>query len=599
MYGENYIEKSLSMIKGGPYNIEYVSDKLCDQICADYGIEKTDDLKDKIEELLNEYRKNNINESTFVRNISNIVDNTIIESNEQYVEDQQSGNYAATTAYTYNTNATYDICPEDIGSIASICSGISGLLKGAEITAPALVAKYATTLIAAAKGIRSVSTCLGDFNTIINNIIKDAEENDVDYDGNMTWEQMMEWFSDEPSRMVEADEQFFIDGGCTIIDTSDNKQDPVEFEWKDAEGNTHTYTLTFPVKINWTGKTGTPQSTEIKKGRYAILPVDDKICFYNLSTHYFYVEGYKPSKGAGQNAQPLNGTIFLPSGSTDYSKLNTYTFFAEYNPTTPDGKHTEYIRELDSSAIGIRIYKNTGLPKNDPWDKYDEIGLMTKFVNKLAKTQLEDGPCQNIIAGDSAYGTFAMRVASKYNAKDENNERHPLYETVYCLDNAIIVTDINGSGKNKQQMSIEEVENMDGLNVYFCNAAGDQNLYKNKDHNNFSDDKDNCAYDESYTYTGLVYLLETCPNVKAYMLYPENAPNAASEMSVYKDLQNSPIAKNADGTQRYVYNTEWIEDFVGHDATHKYYESHTDGTLLVADFIKFSRTTKGVDPQII
>ena len=76
--------------------------------------------------------------------------------------------------------------------------------------------------------------------------------------------------------------------------------------------------------------------------------------------------------------------IYVPYGVTDYSKLNTLTYFVQgdYDRTT----------SYPSNAIVLRVIKKE--VGNLHFNKQTEVAEATKFVNGVAKTDLNN--CQNI-----------------------------------------------------------------------------------------------------------------------------------------------------------------------------------------------------------
>ena len=584
----NKIEKP-SPYKKKQFDIDKIANSICEDICNDYEITRNEELEEKVKDILIKYKDGEIDELVLGEGIEQIAYET--KKNEENIN----------TSVQYSSpqeefpDAIVDIEPDDLGEISNICKSIESSISGITLTIPAKAMKYASGVKAAAEGINSVSSSLGDFKGILVDTLNGLEASDVDYDAEtISWDEMSNVFRSISSKMVEAQEDFFSNyPDCEIIDTTNG--DPIIIYYNNA--------MPDAVGAKKNKITSTKESYELPAGKYATLEVDGRMCYYNLDTHNFYVNGLNPNKGT-EKTEPLKATIYLPSDATNYGNLNTYTYFEEsgYEGT---------LKGMNGNAIGIEVIKN----KNDksdhiyPWDKYEEIGYMTKFVNKVADTKLKDGKCQNIVGGDSAYGTFAMKVAAYYNKKDSDGKRNPLYTTAYCVNNAVIATGINNNGGDKQQMTQDEVANMDGLNVYFISSAGDPNLVKNRKNPNF-DGGSQCKFNESYEYTGLVYLLSLCPNTKAYMLYPKDAyysHNSDDEIGVYKTLQDHPISKDAYGNQRFLFNDTWLKDVAldtvmklkdGTMINTKDYETHTHGNRLIAELINFLYTTTGVNPEV-
>ena len=572
------------------FDVDKITKNLCENICKDYKITESEELEEKVKDLLIKYKDGEINELALGEGLEKIASEA-----KKKEENTNTGGKSGGLQEEF-PDAIVDIEPDDLSEVSNICKSIESSISGITLTIPGKVMKYASGVKAAAEGINSVSSSLGDFKGILVDTLNGLEDSDVDYDDEtISWDEIGKAFRNISGKMIEAQEEFFSNyPDCEIINATDD--DPITIYYNEVD--------TGATGSNKDNIISTKESYELPAGKYAALEVDGRKCYYNLETHNFYVNGYNPDKGNAK-VEPLKATIYLPSSATDYSNLNTYTFFEQ------DG-YEGTIKGMDGNAIGIEVIKNKD-DKNKqiyPWDKYEEIGYMTKFVNKVADTKLKDGKCQNIVGGDSAYGTFAMKVASYHNQKDEDGKRDPLYNTVYCINNAIIAKGINNSKNNKQQMTQKEVENLDGLNVYFISSAGDPNLVKNKKKTNYNSD-DNCKFNESYEYTGLVYLLATCPNTKVYMLYPPEeayyAHNSDNEIGVYKTLQDHPISKDKYGNQRYFFNNTWLKDVAldtvmtlkdGTMINTKDYETHTHGNKLIAELINFLYTTTGVNPEV-
>ena len=602
MYGENYIERSLSMIKSGPYNIDLITDTLCDQICSDYGIKKTDELKEKIEELLINYKDNKINESTFVRSVANVVDTTIIADNAAYVENQKNGNFEATKGYTYNTNATYDICPEDIVSLAGICSSISSILDGAEITVPALVAKYAAKVVTAAKGAKLVSACVGDFNKVINEVIRESEENDVLFVSDLSWDEIMEKYSsDQNSKPLELTAEYIIEHakelGVEIIDPSDYDKIGITYEPAKPEENETVRTKTLADLVD--KKSGS---------QFAHMNIEGKDCYYDMITHNFYVDGYDPHIEKGKrlvrgcmddnNSNPLNATIYLPSGATDYSHLNTYTYFVstdrDYETHLTEGTNGKLDengkpdRGQATNSVLIQVRKNTA--NDGAWDKHDETGYMTKFVNSMFKTETSNGRCRNIIGGDSKYGAISMVVAA------QNDD---LYDTVYCVDNAVIVSDLHvKSPDSKTQITADEVLKLKGKDLYFITVYNDENLNHGAKNGGDWVKLSDGELENSHFMKGLKYLCTTLSEDD-----PEN--KSGTNVHVIYTPHMTGVEKNPEktlekGTDKYGRKMEKLCDeckdlsvsFTYHDGRidnlwgglfSKFWTTHTEGNYIPTD----------------
>lgn len=243
-----------------------------------------------------------------------------------------------------------------------------------------------------------------------------------------------------------------------------------------------------------------------------------------------------------------NFGIYVPYGSTDYSKLNTFTYFVQgdYDRTT----------SYPSNAIVLRVIKNE--VGNLHFNKQTEVAGATKFINNVANTDLTN--CQNIIAGDSVYGAHSLKLA----ASNGN-----LYNTVYCVNNAALVTGVNAQkGEKEQFSSTEQLKGLNGKNIYFISATGDPNLachYGNKGA------LTPCAYRDSYTYTGVELLTKVCPDAKIYGVYGGSKAKPGIK-TLYRNL--------SDKSNNFTYLENGWSNFSKREAN-----THTDGAKMMSDLV--------------
>lgn len=269
---------------------------------------------------------------------------------------------------------------------------------------------------------------------------------------------------------------------------------------------------------------------------------DGKTYKYNLSTKLLKVNGESVKVG-----------FFVPSHANDYSKLNTFTYF------TADGY--ENIAGNPSNAIVIRFSKNdvqsTDNRGNHKFGKRAMVPEATKFMNGVAKTNLNN--CQNIIGGDSLYGAESLKLAAS------NGD---LYKTVYCVNNAILVTGKNATRGEKVQFgSIDELKGLEGKNIYFISATGDPNF----DHcaKNGSGWK-SCGYNEGYVFTGLDLVAKNCPSANVFLVYSKTG--------------KSGIIKHYNSLDKKYANVHYLSDKWNCFAK-KDYQTHGDGNRIMPDLI--------------
>ena len=642
MNDANYIIKNIAMLKNNTINVKNLTNKFCLELSRNFGIDRTEELEKTISELLTKYKEGLVDDSTVVQNFGNILNISNIENNstnyqssgskkqqtyenvssnsnsskyddgfddteileepitdtndtpkvesiteEESVdkqktdieEDTDTNNLEEVTKEIDNNTITneniiiedekedisesnnsesvsnsdqnieninvtdktivdtktlspiFDVEINSLTDVMNVCDAIEGEFTGATITIPAKAEPYATGILAAAAKITSVSTGLDGFKSVVLDTINAAEENDIPYDvSKLSWEDIIKIYDmNQNSKAVEATVDFFDRNGCKIVD-----------------------------------------------GRYAILTIDGQECKYDIKGHKFYING----------KETLETTVYVPSGNSDYAHLNTYTYFAagNYLDHITNGKNgkldengkNDRGQETNSILIQIR--------KRDPWTKYEETGLMTKFINKVAGTEIENGRCRNIIGGDSVYGTHSLITASYFNQPDVKGDGPPLYDTVYCMDNAIICTGYNNYYGEKTQMSEEQVANLDGLNIYFVDVSGDPNLNHGKKAPNFNDKK-GCSYKDGYTYTGLIYLLNKCPNAKVRFVYASESTGAHNDkMQIFADINGT-----------YGYSEEhyqYIPEVFTHFANGTEYKNHSgdDGNHLPIEACKAPET---------
>ena len=281
-------------------------------------------------------------------------------------------------------------------------------------------------------------------------------------------------------------------------------------------------------------------------GNFAIMTVDGNECKYDMKKHKFYVNG----------KESFEAYFYVPSGVTDYSKCNTYTCFVENS--------TNYKDLLDSRSTNCVILKIVKPGGQNKYTKYDETAIATKFTNKVANTDLTN--CQNAIGGDSVYGAHSLKIAAR------NGD---LYQTVYCINNAALVTDVNARRNNKEQFnSIEELQGLDGKNIYFISASGDDNLAA---HFGRKGAMTGCSYAESYTYTGVDLVCKTCPNAKVHAIYQPSNAKQEGIADLYTGLESK--------YSNFSYDREEWDTYA-----RKRYATHSQGNIIVSDLAEAPAT---------
>ena len=274
---------------------------------------------------------------------------------------------------------------------------------------------------------------------------------------------------------------------------------------------------------------------------------------YNVKNHMFY----------NGNDKAFEAYFYVPQYALTNKDLalNTYTFFS-------DSGHKNLIDSCQSNSMLLRITK---FPSDKRFDKFNEVALATKFINEVkttaatnyinnsGKTEEEKATaiatlksCHNIIAGDSAYGANALKVAAASG---------DLYQTVYCINNAAIVAGENGvAGTKTQFATLEELKGLDGKDIWFINAPGDENLNRGEG----KPWSTKLPYDRSYVYTGIKLITENCPNAKVHFVTNEaqvkdkeyvmvdlyknySAPNYSYDSAQWPNITSTSIREHSGG----------------------------------------------------
>ena len=266
---------------------------------------------------------------------------------------------------------------------------------------------------------------------------------------------------------------------------------------------------------------------------------------YNVKNHTFSING----KSIG------NVYFYIPTGVSDYSKLNTLTMLSHV-----DSYGIERKRDVGATSNSIIV----------AFDKADSSALKvpsniagtTKFINQVAKTDLSK--CQNIITGGSRFGARSLKIAA---------ETGDLYQTVICVNNAAIVKGVNGGrGRQKEVFdSIEQLQKLNGKNIYFVSSKEDPNLtmyYNGKSETARNNDVTKC-----YVYTGMELLTKYCPDSQVYFISNNDNPefaNINASNYVYGRNSWSQVAKSNDyakhGTLHNLLNDLCSSNLVGYNA---------------------------------
>ena len=309
------------------------------------------------------------------------------------------------------------------------------------------------------------------------------------------------------------------------------------------------------------------------EGKFATVRIDGKRYVYDINGHRFFAPSYKYDTNGHLtyvgNEYVFDATIYAPQNATDYSKLNTYTYFLENDTNSNKKENEKYVNEInnyDTNCVVIRILK----PKGD-FNKYDETTGITKMVNKVANTDLENDHCRNIIAGDSAFGAHVLKIAA--------SEGKDVYNTVICINNAVIVDGVNGKAGQKTGFdSLEDLKGLDGKEIYFISANGDPNVNCNYGKNGAV--MASCSAEDSYLCTGIDNLCQQCPNARIHALYYErNAQGKTSHDDVAVALKSFDPRFKDGGNNHPKYKNFSYDGWFG--TFDKAYHTHTDGNRAI------------------
>lgn len=536
----NYVLENIKLLDDDSITIESLVDKMCIQICDDYNVQRTEELENAIRTILTKYKDKTISSDDVITFFNEMDVNSLTESTEETPstdsssgssdqdkgsssgqsdnqntgndskkktssdnsQDSSTGNDTSSQGTTTETpvgdTGIIDVDTEAIEKVSSTLSEVEEEVSSNEINVPSSVSEYAAEIQAKAKaGITEIHTGLD----CIKQEMSEKLQSVIDADDSIENQDVVAdsfasiWATAHNinlSKLVPADTSFFAQNpDCKIEGTK------VTFK---KDGNTYTY--------------------DLKTKRFTM-------------------------NGSGIN----NVGIYVPSGATDYSKLNTFTYFVAdgYDNTT----------KYPSNAIVVRILKTT-VQSDGKFTKATEVAGATKFVNGVAKTDKTN--CQNVIGGDSVFGAYSLKLA----ATNGN-----LYNTVYCVNNCALVTGMNATRGSKAQFAtLDDLKKLDGKNIYFISATGDPNLAS---HYGSKGAMTPCSYNQSYTYTGAEIVAKYCPKANVYAVY-----GGTEAKEGIKKLYRHLDGKYSNFT--YLEN-DWNNMVKGN------YHSHSDGAKLMSDLV--------------
>ena len=272
-------------------------------------------------------------------------------------------------------------------------------------------------------------------------------------------------------------------------------------------------------------------------------PPENIVVKYNKK-YYILQDGDKTYEYCIQDQNlKINGKDFgkvyisVPDGVNDYSKLNTITMLTGPNEYNNDVKNHE------GNSIVISFYNAEGSVFSIP-NNIDNFANITTFVNHVANTDLSK--CQNIITGGSRFGARSLKVAAA--TKD-------IYQTVICVNNAIIVKGENAGDTEKLSFeNLEELQGLNGKNVYFISTRKDSNIYRNAGGDTVTS--------RGYLYTGIELAINNCPDSQIYLIENHGDP-------AFKELKGPNFHYRPD-----------LWSVVTNDSENKYDEHHFYNEIL-------------------
>lgn len=556
---DSFLKKNIAMLDNNTISVDHLTNKLC-IILNKMGYERTTALENSISEILTKYKKKEITGDEFVSLFNGVTSNNTDTGNNTGSNNNETGNSADENNNTGNNNTgnnnnndensnndgennntennntgnnnnntgssnngsntgssnnqntetpsssggdVVDIDTDISSDASSNIDNVEATIESATLTIPGAVAQFVGSIEADAEQAKQ------DINEELNNLkesiveaveaVTDIDDEIPQIDVNTSLTDLVDVAYDvnQNRAALKATVEFFRNGGCTI------------------------------------------------EGNCAILTVDGKECKYDMKSNKFYVNGQ----------YAFDASFYVPSGVTDYSQCNTYTFFC-----SSSNDYKDVINNRSTNSVVLKITKYS---EKVHFDKYDEVATATKFTNQVANTDLNN--CQNVIAGDSIYGAHSLKIAARSG---------DLYQTVYCVDNAALVTDINAHRNSKEQFStIEDLKGLDGKNVIFMSASGDDNLACRFGNSAMT----KCNYDQAYTYTGVRLVCETCPNAKVSFIYQPTKSYQNKIASLYKNLENE--------YSNFSYDTTAWDSYA-----RKRYEYHSGGNYIVSDLAEAPAT---------
>lgn len=252
----------------------------------------------------------------------------------------------------------------------------------------------------------------------------------------------------------------------------------------------------------------------------------------------------------------LHVNYYIPEKIDDVSNLNTITCLAgqgEDDVDSPTGANSFHLDTLGANSIIVCPSKKGQMTQGIDNNKASYSFMSQQVINstKFATMFSRQKPgCQNSIGGCSSGGGSALKIAS---------QAGNLYDTVFCINYAPLIAGKNDRGKgingaDDNRLTEEQALDLNGKNLLFISSSSDPNI--EGDHN-------------SFMYTGLDLLLQSCPDAQIFL-----ATNRKG--STFKNIQGN--------NYHYLGDEFWKEfakeNYTGHGSYHGMFNDLINSGIL-------------------
>lgn len=524
----NIVRDNLSALTTGEATIESVAKVLWINACSLANIERTSELENFFIEILNKYKEGIFDENTIIDLFQKVATGNMAEAFnyvatytselEEYVDESTDTYYGGGggggSSSKKSSETIVDIDYERLNSFISKYDELEKELNSIEITIPPLLESYAGSISAIVQNGKSEST--GYLSELKQSLVEIL---------NITAE------TDQAIKDIELGKISFKDLSSVVYDRSQSSE------------------VRMVTESVFKNLGYTPDES-------GFITING--CKYNVKNHKFY----------NGNDEAFEAYFYMPQNALtngNYNELNTYTFFSE------KGYHN-LIDNCSSNSVLLRITK---YPADKQFTKLNEVSLATKFMNQVVGTGTSTSgtgkACRNIIAGDSSYGANALKVAA---------QSGDLYQTVYCVNNAAIVGGEGGNGHpgtKNQFATLEDLKGLNGKDIYFISAPGDENLNHCYTGKKWAESV--TSYDNSYTYKGIELICQNCPEARVHFIINESQMKGKETqlIDLYKNLETK-------------YNNFSYDSSEWNNLTDPSYRYHSSGHNIVYDAANWSVT---------